>query len=103
MKNILDTIDNEIENGNPVYVHCWGGVGRTGITAACYLIRHGLSHEKHCKKCIRCSKPDLKIIIQPRPKHRFNLNLYVIGEKSPLQTTSQVKNFVKAESCRLGF
>src|SRR5688572_31848257 len=26
MINILDTIDNEIQNGNPVYVHCWGGV-----------------------------------------------------------------------------
>lgn len=50
MKNILDMIDSEIQNGNPVYVHCWGGVGRTGITAACYLIRHGLSHEQALQK-----------------------------------------------------
>lgn len=50
MRHILDTIDDEIENGNPVYVHCWGGVGRTGITVACYLIRHGLSHEQALRK-----------------------------------------------------
>lgn len=50
MKHILDTIDTEIDNGNPVYVHCWGGVGRTGITVACYLIRHGLTHEQALKK-----------------------------------------------------
>ncbi|HCR71274.1 MAG TPA: hypothetical protein DIW23_07525 [Anaerolineae bacterium] len=50
MKKILDTIDSEIENGRPVYVHCWGGVGRTGITVACYFIRYGLSHEQALKK-----------------------------------------------------
>lgn len=50
MKNILDTIDAEIENRRPVYVHCWGGVGRTGVTVACYFIRHGLSHEQALTK-----------------------------------------------------
>lgn len=50
MKNILNMIDNEIESGKPVYVHCWGGVGRTGITVACYFIRHGLLPEQALKK-----------------------------------------------------
>lgn len=50
MKRILDAIDSEIESGKPVYVHCWGGVGRTGITVACYFIRHGLSHEQALQK-----------------------------------------------------
>jgi protein-tyrosine phosphatase len=56
MTNILDRIDNEIQNENPVYVHCWGGVGRTGITVACYLIRHGLSHEQALQKVHRLFK-----------------------------------------------
>lgn len=43
MTLILDTIDAAIESGNPVYVHCWGGVGRTGTVVGCYLIRHGMS------------------------------------------------------------
>lgn len=41
MSLILDTIDTAIEQGSPVYVHCWGGVGRTGTVVGCYLVRHG--------------------------------------------------------------
>lgn len=41
MVAILDAIDGH-EEGKAVYVHCWGGVGRTGTVAGCYLVRHGL-------------------------------------------------------------
>ena len=41
MTRILDAIDASVAAQAPVYVHCWGGHGRTGTTAACYLIRHG--------------------------------------------------------------
>jgi hypothetical protein len=41
MSAILDVIDASLAAGEPVYVHCWGGHGRTGTTVACYLIRHG--------------------------------------------------------------
>lgn len=46
MKNILDVLDNAINAGRKVYVHCWGGIGRTGTTVGCYLIRHGMSGEQ---------------------------------------------------------
>ncbi|MEK6754080.1 MAG: dual specificity protein phosphatase family protein [Chloroflexota bacterium] len=46
MAAILDTIDGAIQNGGGVYVHCWGGVGRTGIVVACYFIRHGLAPQQ---------------------------------------------------------
>jgi len=42
MKEILDAIDKAIEEDRPVYVHCWGGHGRTGTVSGCYLIRHGI-------------------------------------------------------------
>ena len=41
MKSILDTIDRAVEGGKPVYVHCWGGRGRTGTVVGCWLARHG--------------------------------------------------------------
>jgi protein-tyrosine phosphatase len=46
MAEILDTIDAAIENGRTVYVHCWGGVGRTGTVVGCHLVRHGMSGEE---------------------------------------------------------
>ena len=43
MKNILDTLDAELGSGHKVYLHCWGGIGRTGTTVGCYLVRRGHS------------------------------------------------------------
>lgn len=40
MRQILDTIDAELDGGGCVYVHCWGGRGRTGTTVGCWLVRH---------------------------------------------------------------
>ena len=37
----LDAIDRAIHDGRTVYVHCWGGVGRTGTVVGCWLVRHG--------------------------------------------------------------
>ena len=41
MTAILDAIDASLAAGSPVYVHCWGGVGRTGTVIGCWLLRHG--------------------------------------------------------------
>jgi hypothetical protein len=41
MRAILDAIDERLEAGKGVYVHCWGGVGRTGTVVGCWLARHG--------------------------------------------------------------
>jgi protein-tyrosine phosphatase len=37
---VLDAIESATENG-VVYVHCWGGCGRTGVIVGCYLVEHG--------------------------------------------------------------
>ena len=39
--NILGTIDTHIDRGELVYIHCWGGIGRTGTIVGCWLARHG--------------------------------------------------------------
>jgi predicted protein tyrosine phosphatase len=46
MTNILNTIDDALVSGQKVYVHCWGGVGRTGTTVGCYLVRRGRTGEQ---------------------------------------------------------
>ncbi len=44
----LDLIDDSLTSGKPVYVHCWGGHGRTGTIVGCWLVRHGASGIRAC-------------------------------------------------------
>lgn len=46
MTSILDTIDAELQAGRKIYLHCWGGIGRTGTTVGCYLVRRGKTGEE---------------------------------------------------------
>lgn len=39
----LDYIDAALDSGRRVYLHCWGGIGRTGTVVGCHLVRHGLT------------------------------------------------------------
>lgn len=41
MVGILDAIDAALAGGRGVYVHCWGGIGRTGTVVGCWFVRHG--------------------------------------------------------------
>jgi protein-tyrosine phosphatase len=42
MTRILDDVDTALAEGGGVYVHCWGGIGRTGTVVGCWLVRHRL-------------------------------------------------------------
>lgn len=39
MNEILDTIDSLLADDHVIYLHCWGGIGRTGTVVACWLAR----------------------------------------------------------------
>ena len=43
MALLLDTLDAALAAGSKVYLHCWGGIGRTGTAVGCWLVRHGLT------------------------------------------------------------
>lgn len=60
MNGILDVIDAARDSGDTVYVHCWGGVGRTGTVVGCWLVRHGLSGEQALRR--------IKELRDPTPK-----------------------------------
>lgn len=54
MKDILSAIDTAIDTQkHKVYVHCRGGIGRTGTTVGCYLARHGYNGEEALKEVNR--------------------------------------------------
>jgi protein-tyrosine phosphatase len=42
---ILTCIRDEIDSGRAVYLHCWGGKGRTSTVVGCLLIDGGLDYE----------------------------------------------------------
>ena len=42
MRDLLDALDRELAAGRRIYLHCWGGVGRTGTAVGCWLVRGGL-------------------------------------------------------------
>jgi Cyclin-dependent kinase inhibitor 3 (CDKN3) len=41
MNSILKRIEESLQAGRRIYLHCWGGIGRTGTTVGCYLVRQG--------------------------------------------------------------
>ena len=43
MDEIQATLRESFERNAPVYVHCWGGKGRTGQVVGVYLIEQGLA------------------------------------------------------------
>jgi hypothetical protein len=50
MSGILNEIEHLLANKKKVYVHCMGGLGRTGTVVGCYLVKQGMSGEEALQK-----------------------------------------------------
>jgi len=46
MRAALDAIYDALASHQPVYVHCWGGIGRTGTVVGCLLREQGLTPDQ---------------------------------------------------------
>ncbi len=45
MRSIMVAIRDSIEAAPAVYIHCWGGIGRTGTVVGCWLRECGFDRE----------------------------------------------------------
>jgi hypothetical protein len=50
MEHITGTLAGHLRAGRHPYVHCWGGVGRTGLVVSCFLVRLGLGADSALKR-----------------------------------------------------
>ncbi len=50
MRGILDAIEKNLAATKPLYVHCWGGIGRTGTVIGCYFVEQGMTGEGALEK-----------------------------------------------------
>lgn len=75
--DILNTIDNYIEAGEMVYLHCWGGVGRTGLIVGCWLAEHGYPGQRAIIRLRELWKECLKSTIRNSPETKAQEN-YII-------------------------
>jgi protein-tyrosine phosphatase len=46
MAEIIAAIDRAMAEGGITYLHCWGGIGRTGLDVACWLQERGLTPDE---------------------------------------------------------
>lgn len=47
LERIVAELEGAVERGEPAYVHCWGGIGRTGTAVASFLARrHGVTGDE---------------------------------------------------------
>jgi hypothetical protein len=57
LRATLDHLDAALLAGRRVYLHCWGGIGRTGTVVGCHLVRHGLTGPEALGLIARLRRP----------------------------------------------
>ena len=77
MIDILDRIDTCIGSDKPVFIHCWGGRGRTGTVVGCYLVRHGIATGEQVLEKIRTLRENTLNADFPSPMTREQAQMVV--------------------------
>lgn len=80
MKQVLDVLDAAMHNGQSVYLHCYGGIGRTGTVVGCYLARHGIQGNEAVEQIARWRK-DIPDGWKNSPETDEQLSLVLSWEK----------------------
>ena len=77
MVRILNQIDTCIKYYKPVYVHCWGGKGRTGTVVGCYLARHGFAAGYDVIEKIKELRKNTADFSDPSPETREQIKMVI--------------------------
>jgi len=84
MTAILDAVDSALLDGRNVYVHCWGGIGRTGTTVGCHLVRRGLTGEQALAQLAEWWQDVPKSVYNPRSPETDRQVEYILNwDESP--------------------
>jgi hypothetical protein len=68
MERIQRTIGDAVEAGKVVYVHCWGGHGRTGTVAGCWLVERGVTAAEAFRAIEQLRAHDPHLSKEPAPQ-----------------------------------
>lgn len=70
---LLEEIDILLYANRPVYIHYWGGRGRTGTVVGCLLIHRGLATSENVLECINQLRAHV-VPFQPSPENDLQRN-----------------------------
>lgn len=80
MNGILHSIDEALQNGGKVYVHCRAGIGRTGTVAATWLANQGMTSQAALDLLLQNGKQSTSTWKSRTPqRRRRNGNLFWLG------------------------
>lgn len=79
MTAILNVLDTALGEGHVVYVHCWGGVGRTGTVVGCYFVRRGSTGRDALAKVSALWKTVEKSRRKPASPETFEQRAFVLN------------------------
>ena len=105
MADILDAIDDALDDGRTVYLHCWGGVGRTGTVVGCWLVRHGRTGDEALGQIAEWWQGMEKAYRQPRSPETTEQHAYVREWTEPSREESpmdEIRTHDRFRGCLLG-
>jgi len=68
MRKILSIVQDSIRQKKIVYLHCWGGVGRTGTAVGCFLLNNSLASKENVLATINYLKRTTSIDKRQSPE-----------------------------------
>jgi len=68
MQEIHRFIDTSLQQGDSVYIHCWGGHGRTGLVVGTWLVHAGLVSGAEAIEAIRFLRRNMEDAYYPSPE-----------------------------------